>query len=743
MSRTLEISRRSFLKWSAAAGGGFLLTLYVHAAESAGAESFIPGAFIRIDPDGAVTLWSKNPDMGQGVKTSMPMILAEELDADWGRVKVEQADLNTEAYGGQGSGGSDSIRSDWDEHRRTGAVARQILIQAAAQKWQVPPAECSAQSSEVRHASTGKRISYGELAPIAAGIPSQGIQPKLKDPKDFRILGTRVRGVDNPRIVTGQPIYGIDVRVPNMLYAVIEKCPVYGGKPLSFDASAALKVAGVKQVFQFNGLENPTHLKPGVAVVADSTWAAIRGREALKVTWEEGVHKNENTAELSRWFSETALKPGKILRDTGDVDAALASSKFKIEADYEAPFLPHATMEPQNCTAHVHDGECEIWGPLQMPMSGQQVVAKATGIPAAKIKIHITRLGGGFGRRLMSDYAAEAAVISQRINGPVQVVWTREDDIRHDYYRTASHHRVRAGMDAGGTITAWTHHLLSVSRNAYRLDTRPPEATETYGMFAPRSANAEAEYDQDMIPCSIPNMRLECSNSTYGTPVGAWRAPSHNFTAFAMESAIDELAQASGRDAVELRMKMLGSFKDYPYQGEEVTPYNPDRLKGVLRLAAEKGAWGSKAPAGIGRGIACHYTFGSYAAICMDVSLDSNSLLKIHRVVVALDCGTPVHLAGLEAQAMGGVVDGLGSSLFGEITLRNGGAEQSNFDTYRLIRNAEVPPVEVFVVPSTERPTGFGEMALPPVGPALANAIFAASGKRIRKLPFSASGINM
>ena len=743
MSQTLELSRRSFLKWSATAGGGLLLALYVRPAVPAGADSFAPGAFIRIDPDGTVTLWSKNPDMGQGVKTSMPMILAEELDADWTRVKVEQADLDTAAYGGQGSGGSDSIRSDWDDHRKAGATARQILIQAAAGKWQVPAGQCKTQAGEVRHEITGKRLSYGELAPLAAAIPPQGIQPKLKDPKDFKILGTRVPGVDNTRIVTGQPIYGIDVRVPNMLYATIAKCPVYGGKPLSFDATESLKVAGVKQVIRFDGLENPTHLKPGVAVIADSTWAAIRGRESLKVTWDEGARKNESTAELSRWFAETAVKPGKILREAGAVDEALASAKFKIEADYEAPFLPHATMEPQNCTAHVHDGECEIWGPLQMPMSGQQVVARATGLPKEKVKIHITRLGGGFGRRLMSDYAAEAAVVSQKINRPVQVLWTREDDMRHDYYRTASHHRVRAGMDADGNLTVWTHHLLSVSRNAYRLDTRPPESTETYGMFAPRSANAQAEYDQDMLPCLIPNMRLDYSNSTYGTPVGAWRAPSHNFTAFALESAIDELAQLSGRDAVELRLKMLGSLKDFPYQGDEITPYNPERLKGVLKLAAEKGGWGHKTPPGIGRGIACHYTFGSYAAVCMDVSLGSNNVLKIHRIVIALDCGIPVHLAGLEAQAQGGVIDGLGSSLFGEITLRNGGAEQSNFDTYRLIRNAEAPPVEVFVVPSSERPTGFGEMALPPVGPALANAIFAASGKRIRKLPFSASGINL
>ncbi|HSP06342.1 MAG TPA: molybdopterin cofactor-binding domain-containing protein, partial [Acidobacteriota bacterium] len=450
MSSALELSRRSFLKWSAVAGGGFLLTLYVRSAASTESTSFVPGAFIRIDPDGTITLWSKNPDMGQGVKTSMPMILAEELEADWTRVKVEQADFDMQAYGDQGSGGSDSIRSSWDEHRRAGAVARQLLIQAAAETWKVPASECEARNSEVLHTSSGRKSGYGELAPLAAKLPLQGIQPQLKDPKNFRILGTRVRGVDNARIVTGQPLYGIDVHIPDMLYAVIARCPVYGGKPVSFDATAALQVAGVKQVFQFDGLANPTHLKPGVAVVATSTWAAIQGRKALKVTWDEGKHKNESTKELSRWFAETALKPGKILRETGHVDEALAASKFTLEADYEAPFLPHATMEPQNCTAYVRAGECEIWGPLQMPDSGQSVVAKATGIPAEKIRVHMTRLGGGFGRRLMSDYAAEAAVVSQKIRAPVQVLWTREDDIQHDYYRTASHHRVRAGMDAEG-----------------------------------------------------------------------------------------------------------------------------------------------------------------------------------------------------------------------------------------------------------------------------------------------------
>lgn len=743
MSNTLGLSRRSFLKWTAAAGGGLLVTLYVRTSGAENSEAFVPSGFIRIDSNGTVTLWSKNPDMGQGVKTSMPMILAEELEADWSRVQVKQGDLDMKAYGDQGSGGSDSIRADWDEHRKTGAVARQLLVLAAAQQWQATASQCAARNSEVVHSPSGKKLSYGELAAPAAKLSAKQVQAQLKDPKDFRILGTRVRGVDNHRIVTGEPLYGIDVRIPNMLFAVIAKCPVIGGRPVSFDSTESLKVSGVKQVLQFDGMENPTHLKPGVAVIATSTWAAKKGREVLKIDWDEGPHAKEGTEQLSRWFAETALKSGKVLRESGNFEDALKSAKYKVEVDYESPFLPHATMEPQNCTAHVHDGVCEIWGPMQMPGSAQSIVEKATGIPAGNIKIHITRLGGGFGRRLMSDYVAEAAVISQKINAPVQIVWTREDDMQHDYYRTASHHRLRIGADEQGNMIAWSHHLMSVSRNAYRLDKRPPESTETYGMFAPRSEDAKAEYDQDMVPCLIPNMKLEFTNADVGMPVGAWRAPSHNFTAFALESAIDEIAHASRQDAVELRMKILGSKSDFPSSGDEVTPYNPDRLKGVLRLAAEKGNWGKKSPAGVGRGIASHYTFGSYAAVCMDVSVDPKNTLKIHRVVIALDCGIPVHLAGLEAQAQGGVIDGIGTSLFGEITFRDGRIDQSNFDGYRLIRNGEVPPVEVFIVSSTERPTGFGEMALPPTAPALGNAIFAACGKRIRKLPFSTSGITL
>lgn len=741
MSSTLEISRRSFLKWSATVSGSLLFTLYVQNTEAQGTGSFSPGAFIRIDSDGTITLWSKNPDMGQGVKTSMPMILAEELDADWAHVKVEQADLDPK-YGGQGSGGSDSIRADWDEHRNTASVARQILILAAAQTWNLPPSECVTMNSEVMHSASGKKISYGGLVSAAAKIDAKGIKPQLKDPKDFRIIGTRIHGVDNKKIVTGQPIYGIDFRVPGMLFAVIARCPVIGGKPVSFDNTETMKVPGVKQVVQFDGLPNPTRLKPGVAVVATSTWAAIKGREALKVKWDEGPHATESTEKLSRWFAETAVKPGTILREAGNFDQAFTAAKFKIEADYEAPFLPHATLEPQNCTAHVREGVCDVWGPMQMPDSAQTVVAEATKIPQANVKIHITRLGGGFGRRLMSDYAADAAVVSQKINAPVQIVWTREDDMQHDYYRTASHHRVRIGADAQGNPVAWAHHLMSVSRNSYRGGT-PAEATETYGTFAPRSADAKNEYELDLVPCLIPNMRIEYTQPDCGMPVGAWRAPSHNFTAFALESAIDEIAHASGRDAVELRMQMLGTMKDYPSTSDELSPYNPDRLKGVLQLAAEKGNWGKKAAAGIGRGIASHYTFGSYAAVCMDVSVDRDKTLKIHRVVIALDCGIPVHTAGLEAQAQGGVIDGLGTTLFGEITFRDGRIEQNNFDGYRLIRNAEVPPVEVFIVPSKERPTGFGEMALPPTCPALGNAIFAASGIRIRKLPMVNAGIKV
>ena len=753
MSRAaLALDRRTFLKVGGTAAGGFLITLSLPSCRAGPSADrsprpFAPNPFLRIEPDGTVTIWAKNPDMGEGVKTSLPMIVAEELGADWSRVRVAQADLDRSRYGGQGSGGSDGITSDWDNLRKAGAVARGMLIAAAADRWGVAADSCRARAGSVVHAASGRSLPFGELAGPASRLAPPKAPPALKSPGEFSIVGTRVSGCDNPSIVTGKPLYGLDARVPGMLRAVIEKAPTFGGRPAKVDAGLALAVPGVRQVVTIEGLENPTRLRPGVAVVADSTWAAMKGREALLagLQWTPGPSPGEGSESLSRRFTELARSPGKRLRDAGDVDAAFARARRVFDAVYEFPFLAHATLEPMNCIADVRDGRCEIRGPMQMPDSAQRVVAEATGLPAKAIRIHVTRLGGGFGRRLLSDYAAEAAVLSQKVGKPVQVVWTREDDMRNDYYRPAGRQVLRAGVDAGGAVVAWYHHLINVSRNAYRLDKSPPESTETYGMFAPRVADAAADLQALYQPVAIANCRVEYTEAATAIPTGAWRAPAHNVNAFAIQCFLDEIAHALGSDPAEHRLSILGSAGDYPSKPDPdiPTPYNPDRLKGVVRLAAERAGWGKRAPEGIARGIAGHFTFGSYAAHVVELSVEGGKKVRIRRVVSAVDCGIPVNVSGVEAQTEGGVIDALGASFYGEMPIENARARHGSFDGYRLLRHDEAPPVEVHIVPSRERPTGFGEIALPPFAPALGNAIFAATGRRIRRLPFAASGLSL
>ena len=736
MSSPVQPSRREFIQVGTAATGGLLVALCLpegHAASeaAAGGISFVPNAYLRIDPDGTVTIRAKNPDMGQGVKTALPMIIAEELEADWSRVRVEQADLDPEAFGGQGSGGSDNIRSEWDSHRKVGATARMVLISAAASRWNVPEGECFARQGAVLHRPTGRRFDFGSLVSDASRLPLPQGDPPLKSPSEFRLIGTRVPGVDNESIVTGRPLFGLDQRVPGMLYAVIEKSPVFSGGIVSMDSSAALAVPGVRKVFPIDGLPNPTFRMPGVAVVADSTWAAMKGRKALQVTWSETEFRDESSESLRRQFQELASRPGKLVVDVGDAEDALGRAARVVEASFELPFLAHATLEPMNCVADVRGERCEISGPLQMPDSGRAVVAESVGIPKQNVAIKITRIGGGFGRRLLSDYAAEAAYVSKQVGAPVQVVWSREDDLRHDYYRPAGYHVVRAGLDQRGRIVAWHHRLVGVSRNAYRLR-QPPEATEIYGLFGPADAAAAAE--RDLVPVRIPNLRLEFHQASSAVPTGAWRAPAHNANAFVIEGFLDELAQISGRDPLELRREVYGQASDFPYRGANPTPYNPQRLLAVLALAAEKSGWGRPLPAGQGRGIAAHYTFGSYAAHVAEVTVDQGQL-QVERIVVAVDCGTIVNRSGVEAQIEGGTLDGLSAALYGEMPIQDGRAQKSNFHEYKLLRFSQAPQLEIHLVESTVRPTGLGEIALPPVAPAVANAIFAATGKRIRRLP--------
>jgi isoquinoline 1-oxidoreductase beta subunit len=718
----MSVTRRGFLQVAATAAGGLLVSL----GHGQTGETFQPNGFIRIEPDGAITIWNKQPEIGQGVLTALPMMAAEEMDADWSKVHAAQGDLDTKRFGGQGSGGSDSISSEGQQMRNAGAAARWLLVQAAARRWGVPAEECVTERSVVSHAATGRRAGYGELAADAARLTPPKEIP-LKHPEQFRLIGTRVPRVDAREIVSGRSGYGFDVRRPGMLFASIEKCPVFAGKVRRVDDAEARVHPGVRDVIVMEGMENPTHLMPGVAVVADTTWAAMQAKRKLKIEWDEGAASQESSAALRAQASELLNGEGVVLTHVGDVDAALRGATRVIEAEYEVPFLAHACMEPVNCTAEFRDGKVEIWGPMQMPMTARELVARKLGIPPASVTIHLTKMGGGFGRRLLCDYVVEAAWLAQKTGRPVQVVATREDDIRHDYYRPHSVHHLRAGLDAQGRIIAWDHHAAGASRNAYRRDPRPAYSTEIYGMFTAPNPDLKKQMDLDLQPMAIPNCRSRFSELKTAVPTGAWRAPSHNALGFVIESFLDEIDVATKRSPFELRSEMLGDTIRAP------------RMRNVLSLAMERAGWGRPLPSGWGRGVACHFTFGSYAAEVAEVSVDAQKRVRVHRVVAAVDCGMPVNRLGVEAQAQSGILDGVGMALHGEITVDRGRAVQSSFADYRLLRISEAPQVEVHIVDSREEPTGFGEIALPPCAGAIANAVYAASGIRVRRLPLKLS----
>jgi isoquinoline 1-oxidoreductase beta subunit len=741
------LNRRSFITVSAAATGGLLVmnresaAARTQQAAAQGPASF-PTHYLQIDPDDRVLIWSAQPEMGEGTKTSLPMLIAEELDADWALVRIDDAPLDAK-YGGQGVGGSDAIRSDWDRLRRIGATARALLIASAAAEWNVPAGECETSVHTVSHAGSNRQARFGALAARAATLTVPR-DVTLKDPSRYRIIGTRVSGVDNHKVVTGQPLFGIDVRIPNMKYAAIAKCPVFNGRPLKIDDSKARQVPGVRNIVEVKGLDNPTFMMPGVAVVADSTWAAFKGRDALVIQWDEGPYANESNATLNEQFQKLIAAPPATLHNSGRVDEALDAAAIVVDNTYSYPFVSHATLEPHNCTADFRDGEIWIRGPIQMPMSAQSIVARVTGLPAAKVHVQATRIGGGFGRRLMSDYAAEAAFIAKAINGAVMVIDTREGDLQHDYYRPASMQRLRAALDAQGRIAAWDHVIASTSRNVYRKDPRGEHSTETYGAYCGRVQRVD-QLDADLAPTRIPHVRLRYGAPLTGVPTGAWRAPAHVVNAFTIETTIDELSARAGRSAVEMRLEILGEPEDVPKNENATSPYDPSRMKTVLLQAAERGEFGKPAPAGRARGIAMHHTFGSYCAHVVEISIAPNSSgqkrVTIHKVVSVGDVGQPVNLRMLEAQMHSGIIDGLGAAFYGEVPIEKGRATSRNFGDYRMIRLREAPIViESHFVASTLRPTGFGEPPLPPIAPAVANAIASLTGERIRIMPFIKTG---
>lgn len=738
--------RRTFITASLAATGGLLVAMRTEAsgvqAPASTAAARFPTEYIQIDPDDRVLIWSAQPEMGEGTRTSLPMIIADELDADWTKVRIDDAPMDMK-YGGQGVGGSDAIRSDWDRLRKVGATARVLLVDAAAAQWNVPASECDTAIHTVRHAATGRSASLGSLATRAAAMTVPGDVP-LKDPSRYRLIGTRVNGSDNHKVVTGQGLFGIDVRIPGMKFAAIAKCPVFNGRPIKIDSTKARQVAGVRDIVEIKGLDNPTFLMPGVAVVADSTWAAFKGREALVVQWDEGPYATESNAALTEQFQKLLAAPPATLHNSGRVDDALAAAAVTVDNTYSFPFVSHATLEPHNCTADFRDGEMWIRGPIQMPMGAPSIVSRATGIDAATVHVQCTRIGGGFGRRLMSDYAAEAAVVAKAIGGAVMVVDNREGDLQHDYYRPAAMQRLRAGVDPDGKIIAWDHVIASCSRNAYRKDPRGEHSTETYGSYVGRVRTVQ-QLDADLQPTRIPNARLRYGAPLTGVATGAWRAPAHVVNAFTIETTIDELAARAKRSPVDLRLEILGESGDVPRSENDPSPYDPARMKAVLLAVVERGGFNDRVANGRARGLAMHHTFGAYCAHVVELSVTPGAggqkRVTIHKVVSVADVGQTVNLSMLEAQMQGGIIDGLGAAFYGEVPIERGRATSQNFGDYRMIRMREAPlAIEAHFLPSRLRPTGFGEPPLPPIGPAVANAIAALTGERIKSMPFSKAG---
>ena len=730
-------SRREFVKVSAAAGGGLVVAVYapwgdgIRAAETAGPAAYAAGqdslqasAFVTVHRDGTVTIMAKNPEIGQGVKTALPMIVADELGVKWEDVRVEQAPYDVERFGPQYAGGSTGVPTNWDRLRIAGATARELLIAAAAARWQVDPTTCSAHDGQAWEGEgLGLRsIPFGELVDAAADLdPPAPDSIPLKDPREYTIIGTPRRDVDIRSIVTGATEYGLDTKVPGMLYAVLERAPTFGGRVRSVDASRSRAVPGVRDVVEVTPLENPAFMAGGVAVVADSTWAAIKGRDALAVEWEEGPHADESSESLRAQFERLTLETGDIIRDDGDVDAALASAATRLDAVYEVPFLYHATLEPMNCVADVREDGCEIWAPTQVPGLCLALAAAVTGLPRESVTVHMLRAGGGFGRRLMADYAAEAAFLSQAIGNPVQVVFTREDDMRHGYYRPAGLYRLSAGVDESGDLIAWKEHVSTTSRHAFRGDVDTAAETEVFPDALPAAA--------------VPNFRLAYSPAETRVPTGALRGPGKNANTFVEQCFLDEIALAAGKDPVEIRREIIGAPRNLPYRDHGGPTFNTGRLRNVLDLAVSRSDWGKAMPAGQGRGVAAQMMFGPYVAQIAEVSVDDDGGVRVDRVVCAVDCGIVINPPGARAQVEGGVLHGLSATLHGEITIADGGVVEGNFDGYPLLRIDEAPEIEIHFVPSTEPPTGLGEMVFPTIMPAVANAVSAATGRRVRRLP--------
>ncbi len=727
---TPAVSRRGFLSVSAAAGGslllGFRLPALAPSAAAAGrdaAETFAPNAFIRIDRDGRIALIMHKVEMGQGTYTSMPMLIAEELEVDLSQVQLEHAPPDDARYaepffGVQETGGSTSVRGAWVPLRQAGATARTMLIAAAAATWKVDPSACQAAHGQVIHGASGRRLGYGELVEQAATLPVPS-EVSLKSPKDFKLIGTPAKRLDAPEKVNGKAQFGIDVQVPDMKIATLAACPVFGGKLAALDTSKALAIPGVRQVVR---------LDDAVAVVADHMWAAKQGLAALDIRWDEGPNANLTSADLVRQLAAAAARSGVVARADGDAATAMKGAARKVEAVYEVPFLAHATMEPVNCTVHVRPDGCDLWLGTQVPTFTQTAAAKLTGLPRDKVRVHNHLLGGGFGRRLEVDFVTRAVQIAQQVQGPVKVVWTREEDMQHGMYRPYYYDRIAAGLDEHGRPVAWTHTVVGSSILGRVISQLMPKTLRVMRAAGLHSLVANVRgLDIDAVegaaepPYALPNVRVAyVRQEPPGIPTAFWRGvgPTHNV--FVVESFMDELAAAAGQDPVAYRRALLDQAP---------------RARAVLELAAQEAGWGRPLPAGSARGVSLLHAFGSYIAQVAQVRVSKTGVVRVERVVAAVDCGTIVNPNTVEAQIQSGIIFGISAALWGEITLKDGRVEQHNFNDYRVLRINEAPAIDVHLVASAEAPGGIGEPGTSAVMPAVANAIFAATGKRIRRLP--------
>jgi isoquinoline 1-oxidoreductase beta subunit len=718
-----EVTRREFVQLSALSSLGLLIGIPNDTNARSPNTTVSLHPLIRIGSDGKVTLFAQNPDMGQGVKTSLPMIIAEELDVDWQAISIEQAGWD-ERLENQFSGGSLSIRINYTSMRQAGATAREMLLQAASIRWQIPVAYIDSDNGFVINKVSGEKLNYGDLADAAARL-SVPEDPPLKSNSDFKLIGQSIGDVDTPKIVTGALQFSLDIRLPNMLYAVVQRSPYSDGQPLSFDSDEAAQVEGV---VGFELLRNDEHggrivlpnspnFVSGVAVLAKTTWAAMKAARLLRIDWDR-PDTLANSADVIKQFQDALDSEGIEIRRDGDVQEAAASSKKKIEVTYHLPFLAHVPMEPMNCTAYVSGGKVEVWAPTQNPPLLAETLAVALDIDQQSITIHVMRSGGAFGRRFYADFAVDAALLSQKTKRPVKVVWTREDDVQHDYFRPASVQRIRAAADEKGRIVSWHHKMANYSRDA----------------FLERDGNLAELSNYEFPAAFVPNLLYEYVHVPGHIPLGQWRAVDHSANVFVVASAIDELAHASGTEPLKFLRQLIG--EEQYVQVREDFRFDASRLQNVISKAAEEADWGSLLPKGRGRGIAASYNQGAWVAEAAEVTVEDGKL-TIDKIVAAIDTGLIINPQAAESQVQGGIIEGMSAALMGEITQKDGIIEQSNFHDYPICRMHQVPAIEVHFIKNDTAPRGLGEPPLPPVAPAICNAIFAATGQRIRTLPLT------